>query len=311
LVVPVLSSAGWAVLTALLIAMTTLKKPDKDPWSSLQRVWGEETSAEVVNPYDLAGERRKRFITLLRPEPDENDVLRIGCLMGSDSACVAAGRFLMVLSEAGWKIDSDRVFQMAAQIPVSGVAIAARPQQARPPNLPAYKGIWQLSDKSHAKLGRVFTEMGVPVSTVNGPDLAVGTLGVYFGPDPGPQTMSTFMVLSDCKPSSESCDVLPETTKTYGTFLTTGSNRQVVHADHPTCVEFQPEASNKQFLVKQSELPRKLRRGKCMDHACTLTILQFTEEKILMDSRSATIWDEGNGKMGSVPIHWKLLGAQP
>jgi hypothetical protein len=117
LVLPILSSAGWVVLCVLLIAMTTLKKPDSDPWSSLQKLWRNEDSIETVsNPYDLSGKRRKDFKTLLARSSDETDILRIGCLAGSDSACVAAGQFLLLLSEAGWKIDSNKVFRMDAQI---------------------------------------------------------------------------------------------------------------------------------------------------------------------------------------------------
>ncbi|MGA8215606.1 MAG: hypothetical protein WB799_18555, partial [Candidatus Sulfotelmatobacter sp.] len=312
-VLPILFSAGWVTLAVVLIAMTTLKKPDIDPWSSLQNLWHEEVdSIEIVShPYDLTGERRKRFKALLQPSPDETDVLRVGCLAGSDSACVAAGQFLMLLSEAGWKIDSNQVFKMQAQIPVSGVNIATLPQQPRPPNLPPYLGVWQPSDKSQVKLGRAFTQMTVPVNSVSGPDLPVGTLGVYFGPDPGPQTVHLYMLLSECKPYSESCDMRLETTKTYGTFLTSGSDRQVIHADHPKCMQFRLEASDKQFTVRKSELPRKLRLGRCVDHPCSLTILRFTEDKIIMDSRGATFWDEGNNEMGSVPIHWKLLGERP
>jgi len=146
----------------------------------------------VEHPYDLTGKRREKFKTLLEPAPDEIDTLRIGCLAGSDSACVAAGDFLILLSEAGWKIDSDKVFSMQAQIPVSGIAIAALPQQPRPSNLPPHLGIWQVGDKSETKLAQVFTQMSVPVHPVGGPDLPAGTLGVYFGPDPGPQMVRLY-----------------------------------------------------------------------------------------------------------------------
>jgi hypothetical protein len=261
---------------------------------------------EIVHPYDLADERREKFKALLKPAPDETDTLRIGCLAGSDSACVVAGQFLILFSEAGWKIDSNRVFQMQPQIPVSGVVVATLPQQPAPPNLPPHLGVWQAADKSETKIVKAFTQMSVPVHPVGGPDLPTGTLGVYFGPDPGPQTTRLYMLLSDCKPASESCD-MRETTTTYGAFLTTGSDRQVVHADHPRSVHFNLEASDKEFTVRQSELPRTLRLGRCLDHFCTITILRFTLNRIIIDSRSATFWDKGNEKMASVLIHWKLL----
>lgn len=268
-----------------------------------------ETAEVVQHPYDVSGKRGEKFKTLLERAPDETDTLRIGCLAGSDSACVAAGNFLILFSEAGWKIDSNKVFPMQAQIPTSGVAIAALPQQPTPADLPPHLGVWQPADKSQAKLDKAFTQMSVPLHPVGGPDLPVGTLGVYFGPDPGPQTVRLYMLLSDCKPGAESCDVKPETTKTYGIFLTTGSSRQVIHTDHPKSVHFELEASDRQFTVKQAELPRKIKLGTCADHPCTLTVLQFTKDTIVIDSRSTTFWDNGNNKMASVPIHWKSLGA--
>jgi len=162
LVLPVISSAGWVTLAVLLIAMTTLKKPNNDPGSSLQNLWHkEEDSAEIIShPYDLTGERRKRFKALFKRSSDETDILRVGCLEGSDSACVAAGQFLVLLSEAGWKIDSNRVFKMQAQIPVSGVAIAALPQQPINPSLPPHLGMWQAEDRSQVKIGKAFIRMG-------------------------------------------------------------------------------------------------------------------------------------------------------
>lgn len=262
----------------------------------------------IAHPYDVTSERHKEFIKALKPASDETDALRVGCLSGSDSACVAAGQFLMLLSEAGWKIDSDKVFKMEAQIPVSGVALATKPQQPRPPNLPPHLGVWQPEDKSQMRIQKAFTQMSIPVHPVAGNDLPDGTLGVYFGPDPGPQTVRLYMVLSECKPSAESCDLLSETTRTSGAFLTTGSDRQVIHVDRPKSAYFEVEASDKQFTVKRSELPRTVRLGRCVDHPCTIKILRFTQNEIIIDSRSATSWDEGNGKMASVLIHWKLVG---
>jgi hypothetical protein len=77
-------------------------------------------------PYDLTGTRRERFLKLLNaPQTEPRDILRIGCIEWSDEACVAAGRFLILFSEAGWKIDSDRVFRMEPQIPIDGMAMVS------------------------------------------------------------------------------------------------------------------------------------------------------------------------------------------
>ncbi len=304
------SAAGALVLCVLLITITTLRKQENEPWSNLQKLWDRQGNVpdEMVNhPYDLTGERRKTFKALLNPAPDETDILRVGCLQGSDSACVAAGQFLLLLSEAGWKIDSDQVFRMNAQIPTAGVSIAKRPTQSRPPNLPPHLGMWEVSDKSQVKIEKAFMQMGVPLDPVNGPDLPEGTLGVYFGPDPGPQPIRLFMALSNCAFRSESCDVLPITTRTYGTFLTTGSDRQIIHADHPKQVSFQPDASDKKFIVDESELPRTLQLGRCIDHVCNLTVRQFSDDAIILDSQGSVATSE-DGKMVSAVVNWKLLG---
>jgi hypothetical protein len=303
----------FALFASAILILVTIGHRGNEPWSNLGKLIHskKDSLGEIVNhPYDVSGKRGKRFIELLKPGPGETDTLRIGCLAWSDSACDAAGHFLLLLSAAGWPIDSNRVFPMAAPIPLSGVFLASRPVILPPPNLPPHLGMWEPEDKSQVKIAEVFSQMSVPVKSLRGPELPVGTLGVYFGPDPGPQVAKLYMMLSGCEPGDSICDEYPRS-KTSGTFLTSNSDRQVIEADHPECVQFQVEASDRQFVVAKSDLPQTLKIGRCVDHACSLTVIQFLEDKIVVDSRGTTFWDEEDKKMASVPIHWKLLGAKP
>jgi hypothetical protein len=62
--------------------------------------------------------------------------------------------------------------------------------------------------------------------------------------------------------------------------------------------------------VEKSELPRKLRLGRCIDHVCVLTIREFTKDMIVVDSHEAIAKNE-EGKMVSVMVHWKLVEVVP
>ena len=82
-----------------------------------------------LRPYDLTGARREKFIKLLNKPPTQpRDILRIGCIEWSDEACVAAGKFLILFSEAGWKIDDDKVFMrsIASRGALGGVSKSLR-----------------------------------------------------------------------------------------------------------------------------------------------------------------------------------------
>lgn len=137
-------------------------------------------------PYDLSGARREDFLDLLKTKQFEpRDTLRIGCISWSDASCVAAGKFLILFSEAGWKIDSDRVYRMDPDIPVDGMAIASRHDNiANQEKLPPHLGRWQVMDSSQAIINMAFTQMEIPVHSVGDPSLPPKTIGIYFGPEP-------------------------------------------------------------------------------------------------------------------------------
>ncbi len=101
-------------------------------------------------PYDLTGPRRKKFLELLgKAQSEPRDTIRIGCISWSDAACVAAGKFLILFSEAGWTIDSNRVFRMEPTIPIDGMAMVSRIDNVDGvPKLPPHLGTWQKMDAS-------------------------------------------------------------------------------------------------------------------------------------------------------------------
>jgi hypothetical protein len=135
-------------------------------------------------PYDLTGDRRKKFLELLSKEQAEpRDTIRVGCTAWSEGSCVAAGQFLILFSEAGWKIDSDRVFRLEPTIPIDGMAMVSR-LNGNLPKLPPHLGTWQKMDASQVTIYWAFEEMGIPVSSSSDPSLPNGTLGIYFGPEP-------------------------------------------------------------------------------------------------------------------------------
>lgn len=137
-------------------------------------------------PYDLTEPRRKQFLELLgKSQSEPRDIIRIGCISWSESACVAAGRFLILFSEAGWTIDSDRVFRLEPQIPIEGMAMVSHVDNAsNGRKLPPHLGTWQEMDASQVTIWWAFKQMGIPVSGSGDPSLPKGTLGIYFGPEP-------------------------------------------------------------------------------------------------------------------------------
>jgi hypothetical protein len=137
-------------------------------------------------PYDLTGTRRQKFLGLLdRAQSEPRDTIRIGCISWSDAACVAAGKFLILFSEAGWMIDSDRVFRMEPYVPIEGMAMVTRTDSVgNAQKLPPHLGTWQKMDASEITIWGAFTQMGIPVSSSGDQSLPAGTLGIYFGPEP-------------------------------------------------------------------------------------------------------------------------------
>lgn len=263
-----------------------------------------EPLVEVVShPYDLSGDRRKKFLSLLKPGANEHDVLRIGCMASSDSSCVAAGKFIVLFSEAGWTIDSNRVFRAEPTIPNDGVSFVTHIDK-EPPEQPPHLGTWHLMSPSQVKIAKVFLEMGIPSSGSGALDIPVGTLGVYFGPEPRPQAVELQLVLSNCEPASESCDVVATSTETHGSFVTNGNAHQLIHAKRTRRALFQPDSSDKQFFVNESELPKKLTLGRCGGKVCRLIVRKFTNDGIIVDSRESTIIGD-DGKMRSVIINWE------
>ncbi len=136
--------------------------------------------------YDLSQSRRKDFLELLKTTQNEQrDTLRIGCVTWSETSCLAAGRFLTVFSEAGWKIDSDRVHKMESDIPVDGMTIAARSDDiTNLEKLPPHLGRWSRTNQSGTIILMAFKYMDNPVKFSSDPSLPPRTLGIYFGPEP-------------------------------------------------------------------------------------------------------------------------------
>jgi hypothetical protein len=105
-------------------------------------------------PYDITGERRKKFLGLLsKTQPGTRDVIKIGCLSWSEHSCTAAGQFLVLFSQAGWTIDSNRVFRIDTSIPKEGVTIVKHVDKK--PNLPPHLGIWNQLGESEKTISGI------------------------------------------------------------------------------------------------------------------------------------------------------------
>ncbi|MCU1751986.1 hypothetical protein [Pseudomonas sp. 6D_7.1_Bac1] len=136
--------------------------------------------------YDLSDSRRKDFLELLQiTQSRQFDTLKIGCVAWSEKSCLAAGKFLILFSEAGWKIESDRVYKMEPNIPSDGMTIATRGEDiANLPKLAPHLGRWSSVDQSQAIISMAFKYMDNPVKSSSDPSLPPNTLGIYFGPEP-------------------------------------------------------------------------------------------------------------------------------
>jgi hypothetical protein len=96
-----------------------------------------------------------------------------------------AGRFLLLLSEAGWQIEGNKVFRLEPQIPIVGVAIATHTPAEEPKEpLPPHQGRWRLMDESHKTIYWAFRSLDIPVSGSTDDTLKDGALGIYFGSEP-------------------------------------------------------------------------------------------------------------------------------
>ena len=160
----------------------------------------EEFTAIPRHLYDLTELRRNQLLGFLKknweldftsvafkskPVKDPRPTIKVGCMTSSDSACVMAGKVLPILSEAGWPIDSNRVYMLTPTIPVDSITVATRPTaQEDPKNLPPHLGTWHDATESETSLRYSFAQIEIPVRSSYDPSLPVGTLGLYFGPEP-------------------------------------------------------------------------------------------------------------------------------
>jgi hypothetical protein len=143
------------------------------------------TAPQTAGLYELTEEKRNSFLKLLSAQTAPRDTVRIGCTSWSEKSCVAAGRFLLMFSEAGWQIEENKVFRMEPQIPIVGVAIANRAPADEPKEpLPPHMGRWRAMDESHKTIYWAFRSLDIPVGAATDNTLKDGILGVYFGSEP-------------------------------------------------------------------------------------------------------------------------------
>jgi hypothetical protein len=154
---------------------------EKEPAVALPRGETPRPPRPTVRPYDLSPERRLQFLKWLKP-PQEANTIRVGCATWSERACVAAGQFAILFSEAGWNIDGNRVFRLEPQIPGDGVFIVSLPEPG--PQLPPHLGRWHAMDLTEITLHLALMEMGLNANSGNDATLAAKITGVYFGPEP-------------------------------------------------------------------------------------------------------------------------------
>src|SRR5713226_3649653 len=110
-------------------------------WRSEHPVAGPPPPLEHV--YDLSGDRRTKFEESLKKQTEPKAIIRVGCDDQSEQSCLAAGRFLLAISEAGWEIDSKQVFRMRQTIPKEGISVAWNDKNAEKyKNLPPHEGFW-------------------------------------------------------------------------------------------------------------------------------------------------------------------------
>ncbi len=143
--------------------------------------------------YGVPTERHDEYLKLLKP-PKEANKIRIGCLGRSERACVVAGQFLLLLSEAGWNIDENKVFRLDSPIPVDGVSIVTQPEPGPPQ--PPHLGRWHAMNLTETTLFLAFAEMGLKPNSSGDPTLVNTTTGVYFGPEPAELKIDKQLVLS-------------------------------------------------------------------------------------------------------------------
>ncbi|SRR6266851_6921164 len=127
--------------------------------------------------FELTEEKRNGFLKLLSAQTAPRDIVRIGCTSWSEKSCVAAGRFLLLFSEAGWQIEENKVFRLEPQIPIVGVAITTRAAADEPKDpLPPHKGRWRKMDESNKTIYWAFRSIDIPIGGATDNTLKEGTL---------------------------------------------------------------------------------------------------------------------------------------
>ncbi len=135
--------------------------------------------------YELTDEQQNLFRKQLSAQTAPRDILRIGCTSWSESSCVAAGRFLLLLSEAGWQIEGNKVFRLEPQIPTVGVSIATHTPAGEPKEpLPPHEGRMRKMGESYKAIYWAFRSLDIPINGATDDSLKDGTLGIYFGSEP-------------------------------------------------------------------------------------------------------------------------------
>jgi hypothetical protein len=172
-----------AILTVVLLLNLLHPQPKNTQLNELNKKI--PALEHTQRPYDLSGAKREYFLELLKTKQFEpRDTVRVGCISWSDASCVVAGKFLILFSQAGWKIDSDRVYRMDPDIPVDGMAIASSNKIINQEKLPPHLGRWKVMSASQIVIDMAFTQMEIPVSSVEDNSLPPKTIGIYFGPEP-------------------------------------------------------------------------------------------------------------------------------
>jgi hypothetical protein len=127
-------------------------------------------AAVPLQPYDISGRRGEVLLALLNTQTESRDTLRVGCIAWIEESCVAAGRFLILFSQAGWSIDSNRVFRFDPDIPQEGMNIEAKAPRYTD-KLPPHLGHWNKMDASQVTFFRAFSWMQIPVHSSGNPDM--------------------------------------------------------------------------------------------------------------------------------------------
>jgi len=140
--------------------------------------------------YDITKDKAKLFFDIVgRKQKGKKDLLRVGCTEWSESSCIAAGKFLVLFSQAGWTIEGKQVFREQPEVPVEGVSLIRKLNKGeltKKEKLPPHLGIWKKMDESEITIYAAFGQIHVPVDSGNDQSLPKGELGIYFGPEPIP-----------------------------------------------------------------------------------------------------------------------------